>query len=205
VSGVKSAAAAPCRGLSPAAVSLSGVHLLFRTLLHSVLAALRPPLGAYEVARTAFRVLPTDLDVLRHMNNGVYLSILDLGRLALLRRYGILATFRRNGWYPVVVSETISFRKSLQPWQRFEVESRILGYDERAVYVEQRFVRDGEIYAQAFVRARILRRTGGVVPIPELLAQVPPAPAGLRAPDWLLQWGEDAALPSTRAEAPSTW
>ncbi|MFD3443350.1 thioesterase family protein [Microbacteriaceae bacterium 4G12] len=195
----------PCRARSWGAVSLSGVHLLFRTLLHSVLAALQPSVGAYEVARARFLVLPTDLDVFRHMNNGVYLSILDLGRLELLRRSGIWTVFQRNGWYPVVVSETISFRKSLQLWQRFEVESRILGYDERAVYVEQRFVREGEIYAQAFVRARILRRTGGVVPIPELLAQVPPAPADLRVPDWLLQWGEDAALPSTRAEAPSTW
>jgi acyl-CoA thioesterase FadM len=181
------------------------VHLLFRTLLHSVLAAFRPPMEAYGVARTRFRVLPTDLDVFRHMNNGVYLSILDLGRLELLRRSGIWSAFRRNGWYPVVVSETISFRKSLQLWQRFEVESRILGYDERAVYVEQRFVRNGEIYAQAFVRARILRRVGGVVPIPDLLAQVPPAPADLVVPDRLMQWREDVALPSTRVEAPSTW
>jgi len=181
------------------------VHLLFRTVLHSVLAALRPPITAYQVARTGFIVLPTDLDVFRHMNNGVYLSILDLGRLALLRRSGIWAVFRRNGWYPVVVSETISFRKSLQLWQRFQVESRILGFDDKAVYVEQRFVRRGEVYAQAFVRARILRRSGGVVRIPELLAQVPVPPADLRVPEWLLEWAEHTALPSTRAEAPSTW
>ncbi|WP_150307281.1 acyl-CoA thioesterase [Planctomonas psychrotolerans] len=184
---------------------MTGVHLFFRTLLRTILSSLGPRIRPYDVARARFRVLPTDLDVFRHMNNGVYLSILDLGRLDLLRRGGIWPIFRERGWYPVVVSETISFRKSLTLWQRFTVESRILGYDDRAVYVEQRVVRNGEVYSRAFIRGRFLKRTGGVVTIPELLEAVPSPPADLVVPEWLLTWGADSGLPPSRAEAPSVW
>jgi acyl-CoA thioesterase FadM len=186
------------------------VHRLLRTLLHGLLSRFGPRLGHYDVARTRFITLPTDQDILRHMNNGVYLSIMDIARFDMLHRTGIWAIFVARGWYPVVVLETISFRKSLTLGQRFTVESRILGYDEKAVYLEQRFVRpdaDGnpEIYAQGFTRGRFLKRTGGVVGIDELATAVGAVPADLSVPTWLLEWSADVAMPATRAAAPSVW
>lgn len=184
---------------------MARVHMIFRTMLHAFLSRFGPRLGHWDVARTKFRVLPTDLDILNHMNNGVYLSIADIGRFDLLMRNGVWQIFKQRGWYPVVASETISFRKSLELWQPFVVESRILGFDEKAVYVEQRFTVAGEIYTQAFIRGRFLKRSGGVVSIAELLDAVGAAPSGVTVPAWLLEWGADAALPSTRAAAPSVW
>jgi len=186
------------------------MHMLLRTLLHTVLSRFGPRLGHYDVARTRFITLPTDQDILRHMNNGVYLSIMDIARFDLLHRTGIWAIFLAKGWYPVVVSETISFRKSLTMGQRFTVESRILGFDAKAVYVEQRFVRpdaDGnpEIYAQGYIRGRFLKRTGGVVGIDELVAAVGAGPDSAAVPKWLLEWSTDVAMPATRAVAPSVW
>ncbi len=179
--------------------------MIFRTMLHAIISRFGPRLGHFDVAYTKFRVVPTDLDILNHMNNGVYLSIADIGRFDLLTRNGVWAIFTKLGWYPVVASETISFRKSLQPWQRFVVESRLLGFDEKAVYVEQRFTVEGEIYTQAFIRGRFLKKGGGVVTIDELLEAVGPLPGDSRVPEWLVEWGADAALPPTRAEAPSVW
>jgi acyl-CoA thioesterase FadM len=184
--------------------------MFWRTLLHTLISRFGPRLGHYDVARTRFITLPTDQDILRHMNNGVYLSIMDVARFDMLARNGVWAQFKTLGWYPVVVSETISFRKSLQAWQRFTIESRILGFDAKAVYVEQRFVRadaDGrpEIYAQGFIRGRFLKRSGGVVSIDELTAALGVVPADLEVPQWLLDWSGDVALPATRAEAPSVW
>jgi acyl-CoA thioesterase FadM len=183
--------------------------MLWRTLLHTLISRFGPRAGHYDVVRTRFITLPTDQDILRHMNNGVYLSIMDVARFDMLHRNGVWKIFQEKGWYPVVVSETISFRKSLQIWQRFTIESRILGFDEKAVYVEQRFVRpdaDGrpEVYAQGFIRGRFLKRSGGVVSINELTTAVGSPPAG-PVPDWLLAWSEDVALPATRAAAPSRW
>lgn len=187
------------------------MHMFFRTMLHMLfLSRRKPALGHYDVARTNFMVLPTDQDILNHMNNGVYLSIMDVARFDMLVRNGVWAIFKQRGWYPVVVSETISFRKSLELWQRFSIESRIIGFDEKAVYVEQRFVRPGpdgepEVYAQGFIRGRFLKRSGGVVPMGELLGAVGPVPDGVEVPGWLRSWATDVALPATRAGAPSRW
>ena len=184
--------------------------MFFRTLLHTLLSRSGPRLGHYDVTRTRFLTLPTDMDILRHMNNGVYLSIMDIARFDMLQRNGVWAIFSKRGWYPVVVSETISFRKSLTLWQRFTVESRILGFDSKAVYVEQRFVRPGadgapEIYAQGYIRGRFLKRTGGVVGIDELIDAVGAVPEDSIVPEWLLEWSTDVAMPATRAPAPSVW
>jgi acyl-CoA thioesterase FadM len=185
--------------------TIGRVHFFFRTLLQSIRGRFRSPLGMWEVASTPFRVLPTDLDVLRHMNNGVYLSVLDLGRLDLMQRSGMWRRLQERGWYPVVVAETISFRRSLELWQRFEVETRVLGFDAKAIFVEQRFVVRGEIYARAYIRARFLKRSGGVVGVDELVELAGPAPDDGRMPEWLHGWGVDAQLPPSKAPAPSVW
>jgi len=179
--------------------------MLLRTLLQALVSRRRPPLGIHDVSVTRFRVLPTDLDVLNHMNNGVYFSIMDLGRMDLLIRSGVWAAVKKLGYYPVVSNATMTFRKSLEPWQRFEIRSRIIGYDEKSVFVEQRFVVDGEIYARGFMRGRFLKRTGGTVLLPELSAALGVDASEVPLPAWLARWADDVALPVTRAPAPSDW
>jgi acyl-CoA thioesterase FadM len=185
------------------------MHLIFRTLLVIARARLRFRLGRtighYDVGRLRLTTLPTDLDLNGHMNNGVYFSMLDLGRFELTIRSGIYSIFQAHGWYPVVSSETITFRKSLKPWQRFTIESRIVGYDDRAVLMDQRIVVRGEIYARAIIRARILKKGGGPVPMQEVLDAVGIPPRTLHADDWIERWAADVLLPSTRSEAPSVW
>lgn len=165
----------------------------------------RAQLAPGDVGRIRVTTLPTDIDVLRHMNNGRYLSLFDLGRWDLLGRTGMTDAMKRNGWYAVVSAETVTFRRSLQLWQRFDIESRLLGHDDKAIYLEHRAVVDGEIYARAIIRARMLKRSGGTLSHQELFAAVG-RPEGL--PDvepWVHEWAVASALPSTRAEAPSHW
>lgn len=187
------------------------MHMLPRTLLHLLLHGRRAPRISIDgVSVSSFRVWPTDLDILRHMNNGKYLSIMDVGRFTLMQAAGLVEVFRREGWYPVVVGQTISYRKSLNPWMRFQIESRILGFDDQAVYIEQRFVRpdasgSAEVYARAIVRGRILRRGGGVVRVQELIEKTGADQADFTVPDEVLAWGRSTRLPSTRDAAPSIW
>ncbi|MCU1438385.1 MAG: thioesterase family protein [Naasia sp.] len=159
----------------------------------------------HDVLTVSRRVWPGDLDELRHVNNGVYLSMLDLPRTELLQRSGLWSRMRAAGVYPVVAAQTIAYRKSLQLWQRFTIESRVLGYDDRAVFIEQRFVVDGEVYARAYVLGRFLRRTGGVVPMDELARLTGIDVAGWPVDEWLHEWSRGVALPSTRRPAPSVW
>lgn len=179
--------------------------MFFRILLLWLRRNRGPKLGVHDIGRLELRVLPTDLDLLGHLNNGVYLSLMDLGRQDLMQRSGVLSAIVAAGFYPVVASETISFRKSLQPWQRFQLETRIAGYDEKAVFIEQRFVVGGEIFAKGFVRARFLRKSGGTVTVAEIASVAGVDVAEVPLPDWLGRWAEDVAVPSTRASAPSEW
>lgn len=180
------------------------VNLWWRTLLN-FLTPVRVDVEPFEVVSTRFRVLPTDLDVYGHMNNGRYLSISDIGRFDLLKRSGLWRVLSKRGWYPVVASSTISYRKSLEPWQRFTVESRFLGVNSRDVYLEQRFVVAGEVYARLFIRGRFLMKSGGHVPMDELIALLGGRHIPATVPDWLIAWGADAALPSAKSPAQSEW
>jgi acyl-CoA thioesterase FadM len=182
---------------------------MWRTLLVMLRARVRRRLGhtlpPNAVGRIRLTTLPTDIDVLRHMNNGRYLSLFDLGRWDLLVRTGLMGALKDNGWYAVVSSETITFRKSLELWQRFVVESRFVGHDEKALYMEHRAVVDGEIYARAIVRARMLKRSGGTLTHDELFAAAG-RPEGLPDVDaWVHEWAAASALPPTKAPAPSVW
>ena len=162
-------------------------------------------LGPTEIGRVTLTTLPTDIDLLRHMNNGRYLSLFDLGRWDLLVRTGLWDVMRRRRWYAVVSSETVTFRKSLELWQRFDLESRLIGHDDRAIYMEHRAVVSGEVYARAIIRARMLKRSGGTLPHDELFAAVG-RPEGLpEVDDWIHEWAAASALPSTRGPAPSVW
>jgi len=165
----------------------------------------RPRIALHDVARMNGRVWPSDLDELGHVNNGVYLSMLDHPRLDLLQRSGVWGPMKRAGIYAVVASQTVTYRKSMRLGQKFVIESRIIGYDDRAVYLDQRFVVDGEIYARAYVKGRFIRRTGGVVSTVEVGALTGIDVAAHPVPEWMADWARHVALPSTRGPAPSDW
>lgn len=139
------------------------------------------------------------------MNNGRYLSLFDLGRWDLLIRTGLFDAMKKRGWYAVVSSETVTFRKALRLWQRFVVESRFVGHDDRALFLEHRAVVDGEVYARVIVRARMLRRGGGTVSHDELFAAIATPVRMPQIDDWIHDWATASALPSTRESAPSLW
>ena len=185
------------------------MNVIWRTLL-VILGARRrvrqgKTLDPTSVGTVTVTTLPTDLDILRHMNNGRYLSLFDLGRWDQLIRTGLFDAMKERGWYAVVSSETITFRKSLQLWQRFEVQSRFIGHDEKALFLEHRAVVDGEVYARAIVRARMLRRTGGTVSNEELFAAVGKPEGVPEIAAWVHDWAAASALPPVRGKAPSIW
>jgi acyl-CoA thioesterase FadM len=161
------------------------MNLYFRLLWLQLTARLRPAVGLLDTVLTPFRVLPTDLDVSRHVNNGVFLSLLDLGRLDLLIRAGAAPTIRRRRWYPVVTAETIGFRRPLHLFQRFRVETRVLGWDQRSFFIRQRFLRGREPTASALVVGRFLGPDGSVPPA-EVARAVGVDPSSPPLPDWTL-------------------
>lgn len=151
----------------------------------------RPPVAIFASCRTPFRVWVTDLDVFRHMNNGIYLTIMDLARLDLMIRSGLWAKLKTAGWYPVVVAETVQFRRSLNLFERFEIETRVLGWDDKAILLEQQFFRGEEAVAHALVRARFLKRGGGTVTPAELAVLIGHSPESPPLGEYATRWNAD--------------
>ena len=187
------------------AVYAHRVKYLLRLALVTLKARFARRRGPGDVGRIAMRVLPGDLDVLGHMNNGTYLTLQDLGRVDWMVRVGIAEAFRERGWYPVVTAQTIAYRASLHLWEPFVLETRYLGHDDFGVFLEQRFTVGGQIRSQAFVRARFLD-PDGPVPVAEVL-ELDPSFATLPdlVPAWVREWESHTRLPSSRRDAPSEW
>jgi acyl-CoA thioesterase FadM len=122
------------------------------------------------------------------MNNGEHLSILDVARLDLLIRGRIASHLSAHGWYPVVVAETIHCHKSLKLFQTFFVETAVLGWDEKAFILQQRFWRQDVCVAEAVVRARVLKRTGGPVSPMEMLRAAGVTEESQVLPEWIRDW-----------------
>ena len=140
------------------------------------------------------------------MNNGIYLTLLDLARFDLMKRAHAWQGLKKLNVHPVVVQETITFRKSLTPWLKFHVETKILGWDEQAFFITQRFVVKGEIYAEAVVKLRFLKSPKGT-PSPHEINELLGGWQGpeLELPLWVIEWNKAVALPKGREPAQSDW
>ena len=169
------------------------MNLWFRLLWLLIVSPRRHPLSPLDTCSTPFRVLPSDLDVLRHVNNGIYLSIMDLARVDLMTRCRLAGRLRQRNWFPVVAAQTIRFRRSLTLFQRFTVESRVLGWDDRAFLVEQVFMRDRELVAHAVVRARFLGTKGERISPRDVLALVGLGEPSPPLPATVARWNDEQA------------
>lgn len=144
-----------------------------------------PRQGVLEESRVAFRVLPTDCDINFHMNNGRYLSLMDLGRVHMVAQIGLLSLVVRKRWRPMLAAAEIVFIRQLGPFQRFELVTRVVTWDDKYAYMEQRFESDGILCAHAFVKGLFLgkgRRISNSVVVAELgyTGEAPPFPEELR-------------------------
>lgn len=166
------------------------MNLLFRLLKTLLLCLLRPSLrGILDESTVRFRVWPNDLDTNLHMNNGRYMTLMDLGRLDLLLRNGAFKHVMKKKWYPVLAGTLIRFRRPLNLFQKFEIRTRIVTWDAKWVYLEQRMLRRGELVLHAYLKGVFVGK-GGSVPITALLELMgetqapPPVPEGLAA--WMV-------------------
>lgn len=120
--------------------------------------------GLFDESRTSFRVWPNDCDLNLHMNNSRYLAFMDLGRIHLLRQVRLLWRLVRARWSPVMSAAEINFIRPLRPFQRFDVITRIVTWDEKYLYLEHRIESGDELCAIATVRGLFLRQGHVVAP-----------------------------------------
>ena len=149
------------------------------------------PIGADHV--TTIFVWPWDMDVFLELNNGRALTLFDLGRFGLFRRMGVLSALKRNGWYGTVAGTAIRYRRRITVFQKLELRTRIVGWDDRFTYIEQSFCRGDDCAVHAIIRTAITSGRG-IVPSSEVARAFGLPEESPDMPDWIRRWSEAEAL-----------
>lgn len=167
-----------------------GMNLWLR-LLALVLFRDRRRVGILETTRVRIRVWPNDLDLNRHVNNGRYLTLADLGRIDFFLRTGLMLEARRQAAYPIVGDAFAKFRRELRVFQTCEIQSRLVGWDDRWGFFEHRFLREGRVIGVVAIRGLFRNAQGPIKPgaLFESLGAPEHSPP---LPDWVQSWNSSA-------------
>jgi acyl-CoA thioesterase FadM len=107
------------------------------------------------------KVTTRDLDLMLHCNNARYPREADFARHGLFKQCGIFDVAWRAKMPLVTGAQTIRYRRELPFRKPFEIRTSIVGWDEKALFVQQLFVvrrRSGEedVHAIMFVREAVV-------------------------------------------------
>ncbi|XP_015683552.1 protein THEM6-like [Protobothrops mucrosquamatus] len=143
-------------------VAISFTFLDAWYLLYFIIMYLRYRLGApkIKVLEEGLRyswVLPSDLDLMGHMNNSRYAREADFARYLYMFQCRLLQTIWNCKYTTVLVASSWRFRRSLKLGERFAIRTRMLGWDDHSFYLEQQFIscQDGFVCAVLLARHHV--------------------------------------------------
>lgn len=143
-----------------------------------------------EVHVSHHRCWPWDLDGFMELNNGRALTLYDFGRFGVIIRTGLGPVLRKNGWGLTMAGSTVRYRRRIRNLERFEMQSRVVFYDPRFIYVEQSmWKQDGECASHVLYRMAITDKNGIVAP-EKALPDMGFEGRVLSPPDWVAAWIE---------------
>nr|CAD58652.1 mesenchymal stem cell-like protein [Suberites domuncula] len=142
-----------------------GIHFVLQRLLASIMGQRRQRKHTEEdifrVSCVRGIVLPSDLDMMWHMNNSKYLRELDFGRFKLFSRLFYPTVRKLKGSF-ALNAISIRYRRSLLLWQWFTIESKVLCWKDDGMYLEQRFIGDGDKFVYAIALIKFVVRGEGL-------------------------------------------
>ncbi len=157
-------------------------------LVHSRAGSL--PLDGVHVSRHI--CWPWDLDIWMELNNGRTLTIYDLGRIPLARRTGLIKVLARRRWGLTMAGASVRYRRRVRAFDVVETRSRMVGWDERFIYIEQSMWKRGDCTSHVLYRSAVTDRDG-IVPTEKVLAALGHAAPRMELPGWVRAWIEAEA------------
>lgn len=149
------------------------MNLIFRMLWVIVRSFFFPRIEMGDVTSTLkLHVLPNDIDINFHMNNGRYLTICDLNRVDVFARSGLLKVMFRRGWIPVIAEHTMTYKRPLDIFRRYEVKLEMLKWDEKYFYMTHTFTVGDRVFAEGTSKGCVYARGKGVVSPADAIAAV---------------------------------
>jgi len=111
------------------------MRLRLRLLLLIISSLWRKRINILDESVLNFRVLPNDVDVTK-ITNDRYMAIMDLGRMDIAFRVGLMKPMIKKKWVPLATFNTIRFRYHLKLFQKYKLHTRIVYWDKKTFYFE---------------------------------------------------------------------
>jgi len=141
------------------------MSLSFRMIYLLISSRFKPKLPVNNPKNSlTLRVLPNDLDINMHMNNGRYLTICDLSRVDMFIRTGLAKTMYLEGWMPVISEHTMKYKKPLKPFQRYVVTMEIVGWNEKSFHMKHIFLVNDRVVAEGTSIGCVISKNGVLSP-----------------------------------------
>lgn len=136
------------------------MNLYLRLIWTWLLARRKTKIQMGDVIEMRLRVWPTDIDVNGHMNNGRYMTIVDLALVEYFTRVGFLPLAVKRGWRPMLGGSLISFRRGLRPFSTYTLRFQMQCFDDRWNYFQFEFKRGEKIMASGFTKGAVVGKQG---------------------------------------------
>jgi acyl-CoA thioesterase FadM len=171
------------------------MYPFFRMALGLWKARKSPRLGPFDTFVSQHRCWPLDIDMWMELNNGRTLTLYDLGRIPLAQTNGLLAMVRKKRWGLTMAGVVVRYRRRIRTFERFEMRSRLLCWDQRFLYIEQSmWKQSGECANHAVYRSAVTDSNGIVATKHVIDAMGMSDAQSPYMPDWVAEWlrAEDA-------------
>ena len=136
------------------------MNLYFRLIFVWLRAYFKSAIQIGDTISMQLTVLPNDLDLNGHMNNGRYLTIIDLALVEYMTRAGLITHAWQRGWRPMLGGAMIAFRRGLKPFCQYQLRFGVICWDERWTYIRCEFIRNGEVMAVGHTKGGIVGSSG---------------------------------------------
>ncbi len=133
---------------------IKGMNRWLRILITIIRAQFRKSVNPDEEVSLNFRVWISDVD-LSVMNNAAMLAITELGRWDVMVRTGFLKYARTNRLYLPLASISAQFRRPLKRFQKFQLKTQLIYWDEKWIYISHRIVRKEKTIAVALAKVTL--------------------------------------------------
>ena len=92
---------------------------------------------------------------------------MDLARTYMLAEMGLLKRFLKLKWMPIVNAAEFTYIRDIKPLKKFEIETKVVGWDEKYFYIVTELCTGGELFDHIIDETRLTEREAA-----EILKQI---------------------------------